>query len=176
MHVQLKVRSFFLASEDLRPAANDQFSLQVGRPRFFAMPPKGKAAPRSKRYAGMLESIKLQREGAKKLLKELRSSKKNEDRRHTRLMKSARKLDAKDLMEMAALKQLSEAQMMLFADEMGVKRTRHSAVNAEAERPGQPSAPSGQVVMALENRDPFEEDEGVVAPLVQQADELETQP
>lgn len=176
MHVQLKVRSVFLAPEDLRPAASDQFSLQVGRPRFFAMPPKGKAAPRSKRYAGMLESIKLQREGAKKLLKELRSSKKNEDRRHTRLMKSARKLDAKDLMEMAALKQLSEAQMMLFADEMGVKRTRHSAVNAEAERPGQPSAPSGQVVMALENRDPFEEDEGVVAPLVQQADELETQP
>ncbi len=137
------------------------------------MPPKGKAAPRSKRYAGMLDSIKLQREGAKKLLKELRSSKKNEDRRHGRLMKNARKLDARDQMEMAALEQLSEAQMLSFADEMGVQRSSLGQRNVAAERPEEPSAPSGQVVVALEDREPDQEEAAVLAAQAEQAEDLE---
>ena len=137
------------------------------------MPPKGKAAPRSKRYAGMLESIKLQREGAKKLLKELRSSKKNEDRRHARLMKNARKLDARGLMEMTALKQLSEAQMLSFADEMGVQRSSLGQRNVAAERPEEPSAPSDQVVVALEAREPDQEEAAVLAAQAEQAEDRE---
>lgn len=106
-------------------------------------------------------------------MKELRSSKKNEDRRHGRLMKNARKLDARDQMEMAALKQLSEAQMLSFADEMGVQRSSLGQRNVAAERPEEPSATSGQVVVALEDREPDQEEAAVLAAQAEQAEDLE---
>ena len=81
----------------------------------------------------MLDGIRDKREEAKKLLRDLRATKRNEDRRHGRLMKSAKQLSSKDLMEIAALKHFSESDLMKFADEMGITRTSICNGSAQAD-------------------------------------------
>ena len=84
------------------------------------MPPKGRNVQRSVRYSQLLKDLAAQKEEAKKTLKSLRNVKKLEDRRHKRLLKGASKLDAKDLMELAGLKNITIGQLASFASEMGV--------------------------------------------------------
>ena len=84
------------------------------------MPPKGGNVLKSQRYAQVMENIKKQKEEAKELLKNLKKTKKKEDKRHKRLMNSAAKLDAKDLMELAGIRNYTLAQVAAFAAECGV--------------------------------------------------------
>jgi hypothetical protein len=90
------------------------------------MPPKGCQQPRSKRYAGMLDSIKQQREGVKKLLVDLRNSKTNEDRQRSshEERQDARCEGPDGSGRSQAEKQFTEALMIFSADEMGAKRAR----------------------------------------------------
>jgi len=84
------------------------------------MPASGTSAKKSYRYSQVLNQIVEQRNAAKKLLTDLRKQKNKEDRRHRRLMKSAGKLDAKDLMELAGIKQISLGNLAQFCTELGV--------------------------------------------------------
>ena len=85
------------------------------------MPPKGANALKSERYAALCASIKQQKTQAKELLANLKKQKKKEDKRHSRLMKSAAKLDSKDLMELAGINKITLAQLASFASECGVE-------------------------------------------------------
>jgi hypothetical protein len=60
------------------------------------------------------------RQYAKKQLTELKTLKRNEEKRHRRLMKSASKLDAKDLMELANIRDIKFGQLAQYCTETGV--------------------------------------------------------
>ena len=137
------------------------------------MPPKGSAQPRSKRYTSMLDGIRDKREEAKKLLKDLRATKRNEDRRHGRLMKSAKQLSSKDLMEIAALKHFSESDLMKFADEMGITRTSICNGGAQADEGHAPASASGMIRDAPHEEPPEEHAPEPAESRVMQAEDLE---
>jgi hypothetical protein len=87
------------------------------------MPPKGSSTAKSTRYARVVTDLTAQRQAAKKLLSSLRKEKRLEDRRHRRLMKSAGKLDARDLMELAGIKNVSMGTLASYIQETGVDCT-----------------------------------------------------
>ena len=65
------------------------------------MAPKAKSAPvRSQRFTAILEDIKDQKKKAQQLLSELRSKKRNEERRHRRIICKASMLGASELMDL----------------------------------------------------------------------------
>lgn len=100
------------------------------------MPPKGATALRSERYEQLCASIKAQKTAAKELLATLKKQKKKEDKRHSRLMKSAAKLDSKDLMELAGINKITLAQLAAFASECGVEADGVPASGQRAHEPG----------------------------------------
>ena len=99
------------------------------------MAPKAKSAPvRSQRFTAILEDIKDQKKKAQQLLTELRSKKRNEERRHRRIIRKASMLGASELMEIAGLRRFTLQQLTEHAAEMGVS-------NAEASSSSAPPAP-----------------------------------
>ena len=100
------------------------------------MPPKGHNALKSERYAQLCASIKAQKTAAKELLANLKKTKKKEDKRRSRLMKSAAKLDSKDLMELAGINKITLAQLASFASECGVEADGVPAGGQRAHEPG----------------------------------------
>ncbi len=94
----------------------------IGCKHSSAMPPKGNHVLRSTRYQGVVENIRNKRQEARDLLQSLKKQKKAEDRRHRRLMRSATRLDARDLMELAGIKNITMGQLGEFCDETGVER------------------------------------------------------
>lgn len=85
------------------------------------MPPKAakaKAAPaRSARYAAVLEEIRAAKDAAARELKAIRVRRKNEDRRHKRIMRRASLLGASELMEIASMNKVSMAELRAHAAE-----------------------------------------------------------
>lgn len=92
------------------------------------MPPKAakaKAAPaRSARYAAVLEEIRHAKEEAARQLRVIRARRKNEERRHKRIMRRASLLGASELMEIASMNRVSMSELRA-----------HAAENAIAEEP-----------------------------------------
>ena len=86
------------------------------------MPPKGIAPVRSQRYSVVCDNMKVRKQAAKDELKALRGMKKREDKRHKNLMKRAKALECRDLVELAGIRNMTMGQMMAFCDEMGVRR------------------------------------------------------
>jgi hypothetical protein len=108
------------------------------------MPPK--ASPRrSNAYKERLETILKEREEARKRLKVLKTMKKTEDRRHRRLLKAATKLDAKDLMELAGIKNFTLAELATYCADMGVADTSSSSGTST---PSSAAAADGAAVIA----------------------------
>jgi len=85
-----------------------------------AMPPKGASHFKSHRYEKVVAELTEKRQHAKKQLTELKTLKRNEEKRHRRLMKSASKLDAKDLMELANIRHIKFGQLAEYCSETGV--------------------------------------------------------
>jgi hypothetical protein len=106
------VQASGIPTHKLRPQAKES-----------AMPPKGSTTAKSTRYARVVTDLMAQRQAAKKLLTNLRKEKRLEDRRHRRLMKSASKLDARDLMELAGIKNVTMGTLASFIQETGVDCT-----------------------------------------------------
>ena len=108
------------------------------------MPPK--ASPRrSNAYKERLENILKEREEARKRLKVLKTMKKTEDRRHRRLLKATPKLDAKDLMELAGIKNFTLAELATYCADMGVADTSSSSGTST---PSSAAAADGTAVIA----------------------------
>ena len=108
------------------------------------MAPKAKAAPvRSQRFTAILEDIKDQKKKAQQLLTELRSKKRNEERRHRRIIRKASMLGASELMEIAGLRRFTLQQLAEHAEEMGVSSAGASSSSA-------PPAPPPEVPVAPE--------------------------
>ena len=105
------------------------------------MPPKAakaKAAPaRSARYAAVLEEIRVQKIEAAKALQAIRTRRKNEDRRHKRIMRRAGLLGASELMEIASMNKVSMSELRAHAAENRV------AEEAPVAPPGQGHAAAG---------------------------------
>ena len=105
--------------------------------------------------------------------KDLRATKRNEDRRHGRLMKSAKQLSSKDLMEIAALKHFSESDLMKFADEMGITRASICNGSAQADEGHAPASASGMIRDAPHEEPPEEHAPEPAESRVMQAEDLE---
>lgn len=75
------------------------------------MPPKGRKHTSTAQHRAVLEELKAKKEEAKKLLVELRAKRKLEDKRHSRIVKQAKKLNPKDLLEIAAAKGITADQL-----------------------------------------------------------------
>jgi len=100
------------------------------------MPPKAKAAPvRSARYTAVLAELKAAKERAAQELKAVRQRKKNEERRHRRIIRKASMLGASELMEIASLRHLSLQQLADHAAENNVP------AGGPAEEPPAPNPP-----------------------------------
>ena len=100
------------------------------------MAPKAKAVPvRSQRLTAILEDIKDQKKKAQQLLTELRSKKRNEERRHRRIIRKASMLGASELMEIAGLRRLTLQQLAEHAEEMGVSSADASSNSAPPAAP-----------------------------------------
>jgi hypothetical protein len=75
------------------------------------MPPKGRKHTTTAQHKAVLDELKARKEEAKKLLVELRAKRKMEDKRHSRIVKQAKKLNPKDLLEIAAAKGITADQL-----------------------------------------------------------------
>ena len=83
------------------------------------MPPKtGKKHTTTAEHRAVLDELKARKEEAKRLLVDLRAKRKQEDRRHSRLIKQAKKLNPKDLLEIAAVSGITAQQMQEMASRM----------------------------------------------------------
>ena len=123
------------------------------------MPPK--ASPRrSNAYKERLENILKEREEARKRLKVLKTMKKAEDRRHRRLLKAATKLDAKDLMELAGIKNFTLAELATYCADVGVADASSSSgtttPSTAAAADGAAAIAQDSVVAGVEEANPQE--------------------
>ena len=74
-------------------------------------------------HQAVLQELKARKDEARKMLQGLRVSRKNEDKRHSRLLKQAKKLDPKDLLEIAGVRGISPDELREMAERMSpVKR------------------------------------------------------
>ena len=103
---------------------------------------KAKAAPtRSARYQGVLEEIRKAKAEAAKTLQQIRARKKNEDRRHKRIMRRASLLGASELMEIASMNRVSMEDLRQHAQENRVPDVAAPPA-AEAAHAPAPDAPA----------------------------------
>jgi DNA topoisomerase VI subunit B len=111
---------------------------------FAKMPPKAakaKAAPaRSARYAAVLEEIRHAKEDAARQLRVIRARRKNEERRHKRIMRRASLLGASELMEIASMNRVSMSELRAHAAENSIaEEPAHVPPAAAAAAPAPPA-------------------------------------
>jgi phage repressor protein C with HTH and peptisase S24 domain len=82
------------------------------------MPPKGRKHTTTAQHRAVLEELKARKEEAKKMLADLRAKRKMEDKRHSRLVRQAKKLNPKDLLEIAAVTGITAEQLQDMASRM----------------------------------------------------------
>ena len=108
-------------------------------------------------HRAVLEELKVRKEEAKKMLSELRAKKKIEDKRHSRLVKQAKKLNPKDLLEIAAVTGITADQLKEMASRMASSSSapppsEHPPRGAEADD-ANPGVPEDQPVVVVDPAD-----------------------
>jgi len=110
------------------------------------MPPKGKKHTTTDQHRAVLADLKARKDEAKQLLAGLRAARKTEDKRHSRLVKQAKKLNPADLLEIAAVTGITADQLRDMATRMGGQS------NPPAEVPV-PAAADGELQAVVEQHD-----------------------
>jgi len=85
-------------------------------------PKKVNTAEHAARYSAALSDIKQKREEARQLLLQLKREKKNAERKHKRVIKSAMKLDTQDLCELAGIKNLTVEELASYLSKIEADR------------------------------------------------------
>ena len=100
------------------------------------MPPKGRKHVTTKQHQDVLLELKARKDEAKKMLADLRVSRKKEDKRYSRMMKTAKGLNPQHLLEIASVRGISPEELRKMADRMSTAKPApaSSHVDPPAER------------------------------------------